>query len=210
MQSVPLDGKLILSSRLPLDRSISALPGGPTIVGWLTGRKWTGDALQKLTKAASVVGLDPMLRPVAELCTHMYRVRHVSASMLDTKLEEARQLKKVGDSQGGGKVDVLSLLVKASMDDQSSYRMSTDMIQAQVLTFLAAGHETTASSMAWALWELAKDQRVQKKLRAECQELLMRNDQPEHQDASYYSATQRKFKADPTLYPLADQATQVP
>lgn len=39
----------------------------------------------------------------------------------------------------------------------------------QVLTFLGAGHETTASGVTWTLHLLALNQHAQAKLRAECQ-----------------------------------------
>ncbi|KAK3394828.1 cytochrome P450 [Podospora didyma] len=42
----------------------------------------------------------------------------------------------------------------------------------QLMTFLAAGHETTASSMTWAIYLLSKHQDVQTRLRAEIRERL--------------------------------------
>ncbi|KAK3330238.1 cytochrome P450 [Apodospora peruviana] len=41
-----------------------------------------------------------------------------------------------------------------------------------LMTFLAAGHETTASSMTWAIYLLAKHRHVQDRLRAEVRERL--------------------------------------
>ena len=43
--------------------------------------------------------------------------------------------------------------------------MSVDEVLCQISTFLAAGHETTASAMTWCLYALAKDQPLQHKLR---------------------------------------------
>ncbi|KAI0161126.1 cytochrome P450 [Hypoxylon sp. FL1284] len=42
----------------------------------------------------------------------------------------------------------------------------------QLMTFLAAGHETTATSMTWAIYMLCRYPEVQKKLRAEVRERL--------------------------------------
>ena len=42
----------------------------------------------------------------------------------------------------------------------------------QLMTFLAAGHETTASAMTWATYLLAKHPEVQARLRAEIRENL--------------------------------------
>ncbi|OTA93792.1 hypothetical protein M434DRAFT_72545 [Hypoxylon sp. CO27-5] len=42
----------------------------------------------------------------------------------------------------------------------------------QLMTFLAAGHETTATAMTWAIYMLSKHPEVQKRLRAEIRENL--------------------------------------
>ncbi|KAM0816063.1 hypothetical protein AB5N19_01864 [Seiridium cardinale] len=61
--------------------------------------------------------------------------------------------------------DVLSLLVKSGN--------FTDMeLKDQLLTFLAAGHETTSSAFTWACYLLAKNQDLQQKLREEIREAL--------------------------------------
>ncbi|KDQ07869.1 hypothetical protein BOTBODRAFT_139546 [Botryobasidium botryosum FD-172 SS1] len=65
--------------------------------------------------------------------------------------------------------DLLSLLIKANMasDIPESQKMSDEEILDQISTFLIAGHETTASSLAWILYEIARHPEVQTKLRAE-------------------------------------------
>lgn len=49
---------------------------------------------------------------------------------------------------------------------------SDENLADQLMTFLAAGHETTASSMTWAIYMLARYPRVQERLRQEVRELL--------------------------------------
>ncbi|KAB8356701.1 hypothetical protein FH972_024277 [Carpinus fangiana] len=55
---------------------------------------------------------------------------------------------------------ILSLLLHSNA-------FSDDAIVDQLLTFLAAGHETTSSALEWALYMLAKHQDVQQRLREE-------------------------------------------
>jgi len=162
---------------------ITSLPGGNAFLRYITTHFWATWVLQKLSDNLGIFGFGVISR-LALFTTHMYRINTVAQDMLDTKLAESKKLMAAGDTQGG-KIDVLSLLVKASVDPSSSYKMDAQQIQAQVLTFLGAGHETTASGMAWVLWELAKNQRVQKKLRTECQELLMRVEHPQYQDIKH-------------------------
>ncbi|KAH8812235.1 cytochrome P450 [Xylogone sp. PMI_703] len=61
--------------------------------------------------------------------------------------------------------DILSLLIKSD-------NFSDDVLKDQLLTFLAAGHETTASALTWASYLLAKHPRLQTKLREEITEAL--------------------------------------
>ncbi|KAK3695255.1 cytochrome P450 [Podospora appendiculata] len=57
--------------------------------------------------------------------------------------------------------------------DKLSRKELTDRDILSLMTFLAAGHETTASSMTWAIYLLAKHTEVQKRLRAEIHQHLL-------------------------------------
>lgn len=62
--------------------------------------------------------------------------------------------------------DLLQLLLSAR--DPETGRVMTDAeLQANLHTFLVAGHETSAVAMGWTLWLLAKDQASQERLRDE-------------------------------------------
>jgi cytochrome P450 family 135 len=61
--------------------------------------------------------------------------------------------------------DILSLLVGALHEDGSA--MSDDEVRDQLLTLLTAGHETTATSLAWAVERLSRHPRMLARLRDE-------------------------------------------
>ncbi|MGN6607585.1 MAG: cytochrome P450 [Jatrophihabitans sp.] len=61
--------------------------------------------------------------------------------------------------------DVLALMLQARYDDGG--RMSRDEIADQLLTLLTAGHETTATSLAWAFERLRRHPDVLRRLVAE-------------------------------------------
>ncbi|TFK96159.1 cytochrome P450 [Pterulicium gracile] len=63
--------------------------------------------------------------------------------------------------------DVLSLLVRANKDEEAKHKMNDDEILCQMSTIILAGHDTTANTMAWTLYELSKHQDVQTALRDE-------------------------------------------
>jgi cytochrome P450 len=70
-----------------------------------------------------------------------------------------------GDERLDERDDVLSMLVQARYDDGSA--MSRDEIADQLLTFLAAGHETTATTLGWAVERLRRHPGVLGRLAAE-------------------------------------------
>ncbi|KZT63987.1 cytochrome P450 [Daedalea quercina L-15889] len=63
--------------------------------------------------------------------------------------------------------DIMSILVKANHSENPKTRMKDKEMMSQMATFFLAGHETTASMLTWMLYELAKDQEYQSKMREE-------------------------------------------
>ncbi|KAH6711565.1 putative P450 monooxygenase [Leptodontidium sp. MPI-SDFR-AT-0119] len=72
-------------------------------------------------------------------------------------LQEKKDIMKGGKEQ---EVNILSLLIKSNNFDD-------DMLIDQLLTFLAAGHETTSSAFTWATHLLAINPSIQARLRDE-------------------------------------------
>lgn len=68
--------------------------------------------------------------------------------------------KATGGSANGKDVDILSVALNSGAFDDE------DLVN-QLMTFLAAGHETTASAMTWAILALCQSPSAQSKLRAE-------------------------------------------
>ena len=70
-----------------------------------------------------------------------------------------------------GVPDLLDLLLAAE-DPTTKRQMSTDELRDNLLTFIVAGHETTALTLAWALYLCAHDPAVQDAARSEAQGVL--------------------------------------
>nr|CAG8449385.1 2170_t:CDS:2 [Entrophospora candida] len=92
-----------------------------------------------------------------------------SLELIEERQKQA-QLKKLE-----GK-DLLSLLININQDLPPEEKMSESELKYQIMTFLAAGHETTGIALAWALYLLAKHPEVQDHLR---QELLEASSDPD-------------------------------
>lgn len=67
--------------------------------------------------------------------------------------------------------DLLDLLLEGE-DPKSGRRMTTAELRDNLLTFIVAGHETTALTLSWALYLCAFDPAVQDTARAEAQGVL--------------------------------------
>lgn len=70
-----------------------------------------------------------------------------------------------------GVPDLLDLLL-AGEDPETKRRMNTAELRDNLLTFIVAGHETTALSLGWALYLCAFDPSVQDAARAEAKSVL--------------------------------------
>lgn len=68
-------------------------------------------------------------------------------------------------AERAGRDDVLSRLLEVR-DEETGAGLSDDELRDQLVTLLLAGHETTATALAWTLHELAKDPVEQARARA--------------------------------------------
>ena len=85
-------------------------------------------------------------------------------AMADRAIEQRR-------GHGGAIPDLLDLLL-AGEDPKSGRKMTVAELRDNLLTFIVAGHETTALTLSWALYLCAFDPAVQDAARAEAQGVL--------------------------------------
>lgn len=72
--------------------------------------------------------------------------------------------------EDGDRDDLLSLLLDAEYEDGSS--PDEDEIRSQLMTFLFAGHDTSAVALTWLVYELGRKPDVARKLHAEVDDVL--------------------------------------
>ncbi len=94
----------------------------------------------------------------------VFRRRIDRVDKLIFRLISARR--RAGDAEERN--DVLSMLIGARHDDGSG--MSDQELRDELITFLGAGHETTATSLAWAVERLVRHPEELERLRAEVDE----------------------------------------
>jgi len=88
----------------------------------------------------------------------MERISARADELIFGLIEERRE-------QGGDGEDVLSMLLGAR--DEDGRPMTAPELRDELVTALVAGHETTASQLAWAFERIAREPHVQSRLHAE-------------------------------------------
>ncbi len=98
----------------------------------------------------SLLGLSPWDKYI--------KAKRTLEGLLDEVISSRLQSAEPGD-------DILSLLCNATYEDGE--KITREHIYSELITFLFAGHETTALSLTWAIYHLLKHPEVLAKLRAE-------------------------------------------
>lgn len=96
--------------------------------------------------------------------------------------------------------DLLSLLL--SVRDEDGSGMSDTQVRDEVLTFLLAGHETTALALSWTWYLLSQNLAVKRKLRSEL-DTVVGSRAPRVADLPALAYTDRVIKESMRLYPPA-------
>ncbi|CAO3631482.1 unnamed protein product [Cunninghamella blakesleeana] len=100
------------------------------------------------------------------------RARQVKKDMQLLKEEANKMVKEAAQrSDIHEKKDLLALMIR-QVDDETGKTLTSKELQDQCLTFLAAGHETTATIVSWTLHTLAHHPNIQEELRNEVQQLF--------------------------------------
>jgi cytochrome P450 len=67
--------------------------------------------------------------------------------------------------------DLLTLLLEAA-DPETGKGLSDIEVRTNIVTFIGAGHETTANALSWSLYLISQDERVRTKVEREVDEVL--------------------------------------
>lgn len=78
----------------------------------------------------------------------------------------AERQRLLREHPGGCPDDILTLLLEAR-DPETGQGLSKEEVRANVVTLIAAGHETTANALTWAMFLLSQDEEWQRRVAAE-------------------------------------------
>jgi cytochrome P450 len=145
---------------------------------------------------SNTTGIRILLPPIARYLPtpRMISFRRAVARMDNTVYSIVAQ----HQANKGDSGDLLSMLIAARDEDGS--RMSDRQLRDEVLTFLIAGHETTALALTWTWHLLAQHPEVEGKLHEELDRVLGGR-LPEFADLPMLTYTERVIKESMRLYP---------
>ncbi len=126
------------------------------------------------------------------------KARSIMYQWTDDLMEERR-------ARPGRSDDVLSVLMNAY--DENGNPVSSDYIHTELNSILSAGHETTATAMAWALYELSLHPEILAKLRVELESLENGPDPEKLLVAPYLGAVVNETIR---LHPILAECARIP
>ncbi|CAI5491204.1 unnamed protein product, partial [Closterium sp. Naga37s-1] len=107
-------------------------------------------------------------RSIRNLTLHLIGKRRAAAAV---RAEEAAHGEQQGGAAGRGARDLLALML-AAHDEAGNEQMTDQQLMDECITFLLAGHSTTAHLLTWTFYLLAKHPDWQERLRAELKQAL--------------------------------------
>ena len=125
-------------------------------------------------------------------------LQQIAADIYDERLRAGH-----GDSN-----DLLRLLMEAS-DEETGERMDRRQVLDELLTFTAAGHETTAHGLSWMYYLLSQHPDAREKMEAEVDRVLGGR-VPTNEDAENLPWTRACFEEAMRLYPPVWHVQRVP
>jgi len=121
------------------------------------------ERIPPLAETTSVLNWLPFFERDLGGITPAARFRRALAAVDELIYEEIAERRAAPDGDGGDRDDVLSLLLRARHDDGSP--MTDTELRDELMTLLTAGHETTATGLAWAFERLLRTPAVMERLR---------------------------------------------
>jgi cytochrome P450 len=151
------------------------------------------NALMRHTSGGRMI-LPPVVRHVP--IPTMIRVKRAVRELDGIVNRIIRERRASGQDTG----DLLSMLIAARDEDGSG--MTDRQLRDEILTFLLAGHETTAVSLSWTWYLLSEHPEIGEKLRQELSQVLGGRT-PQLEDLPRLPFTERVVKESMRLYPPA-------
>ncbi|KAI0306242.1 cytochrome P450 [Multifurca ochricompacta] len=143
---------------------------------------------------------EPLLEYVRYVPTREYRRFR---SFLDYIRNMSREMIKESMINGDGK-DIMSVLLRANESSDPKSKMADNEVIDQISTLLLAGHDTTANTLTWFFYEVARHPDAQERIRQEIAVVRARTNSEEYTTSDLDSMvyTQAALKESMRLHPI--------
>ncbi|KAI7883714.1 cytochrome P450 [Lichtheimia hyalospora FSU 10163] len=123
-----------------------------------------------------------------------------SVQLMNDTVDQVIKERKSGPDANDIQKDLLGFMLNAR--DEHQLGLSDENIRYQVVTFLIAGHDTTANTLAWTLYELSRNPHVEAKLLQEIANVGITHDKiPTIEQVSELKYTHQVLKETLRKYP---------
>jgi cytochrome P450 len=129
----------------------------------------------------------------------MFAARHARRIRALLERDVERRIQERESGHGGPHKDILASLLKA-VDPVSGQNFSRRELVDQIAVMFLAGHETSASSLAWALYLIAMRPDIQERMHAEAAAVFAGR-KPEFSDMKHLKLVRDVFRETLRLYP---------
>lgn len=139
---------------------------------WLTGDGGKDSTFQESTKILMQESVRQMSLPPEMLQKRprfLLRKTQKARLYVDNFLEDCISTREL---EGAGKVDQSGDLLQILLEAESNGDMTRDQVKTQLYIFLFAGHETTAHTLSYMLWEISQNSTLQELLHEETVKVL--------------------------------------
>lgn len=160
--------------RIDVDREMMQLT--LSVIGWLMFSTELGDGASEIGEAVQVT-----LRHATEAMSNPFRVPDVVPTPDNLRLRRATAVfdelifgltrSRREQSESERPSDLLTIMMSAT-DEETGEALEDEQLRNEMLTFLIAGHETTALALTWTLYALSKHPVVRRRVIAEIDDIL--------------------------------------
>jgi cytochrome P450 len=129
--------------------------------------KTVSDALGYLLKAVDIKATRALNIPLWVPTPGNFRFKKERNILDEIIYKIINERRKTGHQKG----DLLDMLMESKYEDTGEH-MPNHLLKDEVMTIFLAGHETTASALAWTFYLISQHPEVYKKLKAEVKEIV--------------------------------------
>ncbi len=175
--------------------------GRPLSISHLVARR----SLRRLAPRAPTWAQRPLASAIDKLQGPLFlvgergRALEQAIALLDGRVQRMIEDRRAALARGEAKEDLLSRILEARDDEDGGSRMSDRQVRDEILTLFVAGHETTATGLAWTIYLLCKNPHVYEAVQKEVDAL--EGAEPTVADLPRLELCARAFKEALRLYP---------